>query len=66
MTKFGIFTFATDYSLGPARLAREVEDRGFESLFLPEHSHIPISRDQSHIVLVNRTLSRSVAGTICN
>ncbi len=45
MTTFGIFTFATDYSLSPARLAREVEDRGFESLFLPEHSHIPVSRD---------------------
>jgi probable F420-dependent oxidoreductase len=45
MTSFGIFTFATDYSLSPARLAREVEDRGFESLFLPEHSHIPASRE---------------------
>lgn len=44
MTDFGIFTFVTDYSLGPARLAKEVEDRGFESLFLPEHSHIPVSR----------------------
>lgn len=45
MTDFGIFTFATDYSLDPARLARETEARGFESLFLPEHSHIPVSRD---------------------
>lgn len=45
VTDFGIFTFATDYSLDPARLAREVEARGFESLFLPEHSHIPASRD---------------------
>jgi probable F420-dependent oxidoreductase len=45
MTTFGVFTFATDYSLGPAQLARAVEDRGFESLFLPEHSHIPVSRD---------------------
>ncbi|MGZ0187240.1 MAG: LLM class F420-dependent oxidoreductase [Alphaproteobacteria bacterium] len=44
MSTFGIFTFATDYSLDPARLAREVEDRGFESLFLPEHSHIPACR----------------------
>ena len=45
MTDFGIFTFATDYSLDPARIAREVEARGFESLFLPEHSHIPASRE---------------------
>lgn len=45
MTDFGIFTFATDYTLGPARIAREVEARDFESLFLPEHSHIPVSRD---------------------
>ncbi len=44
MSTFGIFTFATDYSLGPARIAREVEDRGFDSLFLPEHTHIPASR----------------------
>lgn len=45
MTDFGIFTFVTDYSLDPARVAKEVEDRGFESLFLPEHSHIPASRE---------------------
>lgn len=45
MTDFGVFTFATDYSLDPARIAREVEARGFESLFLPEHSHIPASRE---------------------
>lgn len=48
MTAFGVFTFATDYSLSPARLAREVEDRGFESLFLPEHSHIPASRETAY------------------
>jgi probable F420-dependent oxidoreductase len=34
----------TDRSLHPVELAREVEARGFESLFLPEHSHIPTSR----------------------
>ena len=48
MTDFGIFTFVTDYSLGPARIAKEVEDRGFESLFLPEHSHIPVSRESPY------------------
>ena len=40
----GITIFATDTSIGPAELAREVEDRGFESLFVPEHTHIPASR----------------------
>ncbi len=40
----GITTFSTDRSMHPAELAREVEAREFESLFLPEHSHIPTSR----------------------
>lgn len=42
--KFGITIFPTDYSISPAQLAREVEARGFESLWFPEHSHIPSSR----------------------
>lgn len=41
----GITLFPTDRSLHPAVLATEVEERGFESLFLPEHSHIPTSRE---------------------
>lgn len=36
--------FPTDTSIRPDHLAREVEDRGFESLWFPEHSHIPASR----------------------
>lgn len=40
----GITLFPTDRSMPPHELAREVEARGFESLFLPEHSHIPASR----------------------
>jgi probable F420-dependent oxidoreductase len=42
--KFGITMFPTDYSIGPAQLARAVEERGFESLVFPEHTHIPTSR----------------------
>ena len=42
--KFGITMFPTDYAIGPAELAREVEAHGFESLFFPEHTHIPTSR----------------------
>jgi probable F420-dependent oxidoreductase len=40
----GITLMLTDRSIHPVELAREVEARGFESLFLPEHSHIPTSR----------------------
>lgn len=42
--KFGVTIFLTEDTLQPAELARAVEARGFESLWLPEHSHIPISR----------------------
>ena len=42
--KCGIATFPTDYSTKPGILARAVEDRGFESLWVAEHSHIPASR----------------------
>ena len=36
--------FPTDYAIDPATLAAEVEERGFDSLWFPEHSHIPVSR----------------------
>ena len=42
--KIGICMFATDYAMRIDDLAREVEARGFESLFVPEHTHIPTSR----------------------
>jgi len=41
---FGIAMFATDYAMRPDDLARAVEERGFESLWFPEHTHIPASR----------------------
>ena len=40
----GVFIFATDYTIRMDELARELESRGYESLFLPEHTHIPTSR----------------------
>jgi probable F420-dependent oxidoreductase len=43
--KIGVHIFATDETVGIAELAAEVEARGFESLWLPEHTHIPTSRD---------------------
>ena len=42
--RFGLTIFLTDRSIGPADMAREAEARGFVSLFLPEHTHIPTSR----------------------
>lgn len=41
---FGAAIFTTDYSIQPAELARALEERGFESFWAPEHSHIPLSR----------------------
>src|SRR5215472_8029047 len=43
--KFGLTMFPTDYSISPAELARAAEARGFESLWFPEHSHIPAKRE---------------------
>ncbi|MFF7441126.1 TIGR03619 family F420-dependent LLM class oxidoreductase [Streptomyces sp. NPDC008122] len=37
--------FLTDETISPVRLARELEQRGFAGLYLPEHTHIPVSRD---------------------
>jgi probable F420-dependent oxidoreductase len=42
--KFGIAIFPTDYAISMAELAPAVEERGFESLWVAEHSHIPTSR----------------------
>jgi len=41
---FGVAVFPTDYAVDPGALARMVEERGFESLFFPEHTHIPADR----------------------
>jgi probable F420-dependent oxidoreductase len=42
--KYGVLMFATDYAIRPDELAIAAEERGFESLFFPEHTHIPASR----------------------
>ena len=42
--KFGIVMFATDYAIRPDEFAKACEDRGFESVWFPEHTHIPASR----------------------
>jgi probable F420-dependent oxidoreductase len=42
--RFGVTMFATDRAMSIVELAQEAEARGFESLYLPEHTHIPVSR----------------------
>jgi probable F420-dependent oxidoreductase len=43
--KFGLAMFPTDYAIDPVALGRLAEERGFESLWFPEHTHIPVSRE---------------------
>ena len=42
--KYGVTIFPTDYAISMAELGQAAEDRGFESLWVAEHSHIPASR----------------------
>lgn len=46
--KFGIATFVDDDSIDPVSLARAIEERGFSSLIVAEHSHIPASRESAY------------------
>jgi alkanesulfonate monooxygenase SsuD/methylene tetrahydromethanopterin reductase-like flavin-dependent oxidoreductase (luciferase family) len=41
---FGGLMFITDYAMDPAALAKALEVRGVDSIWVPEHSHIPASR----------------------
>ena len=44
MPNFGVSIFPTDKTIDPVTLGKAVEERGFDSLFVPEHTHIPTSR----------------------
>src|SRR3954471_13951164 len=46
--EIGAAIFFTDYSITPTELAVALEERGFDSLWVAEHSHIPVSRRFSH------------------
>jgi probable F420-dependent oxidoreductase len=41
---YALTIFPTEYAIRPDELARAAEERGFEALFFPEHTHIPVSR----------------------
>jgi probable F420-dependent oxidoreductase len=43
--ELGITCFLTDRDMAPADLARAAEERGFASLYLPEHTHLPVRSD---------------------
>jgi probable F420-dependent oxidoreductase len=46
--KFGVAIFPTDYAISMAELAPAAEQLGFESLWVAEHSHIPVSRQSPY------------------
>jgi probable F420-dependent oxidoreductase len=48
--KFGASMFFTDYSMRPAALAVALEERGFDIVWAPEHSHIPLSRKTTFVL----------------
>jgi len=47
--QIGIATFITDEGVSPVDLGRALEDRAFDSLFITEHSHIPVSRETPYV-----------------
>ncbi len=50
MTTFGIISFATEYTMQPAELAVAIEERGFTAFGIPEHTHIPTSRETPYLL----------------
>jgi probable F420-dependent oxidoreductase len=46
--EFGAAMFFTDYAMDAAGFARALEERGFESVWAPEHSHIPVARSSAY------------------
>ena len=59
--RIGVTSFLTDRAMAPGPLARAVEERGFASLYLPEHSHLPLRADIPP-GLVGGSTSRTTAG----
>jgi probable F420-dependent oxidoreductase len=46
--RHGIVLFTSDRGITPARAARAAEERGFDTFYVPEHTHIPVRRDALH------------------
>ena len=49
--QLGVFTFNTEYTMRPDKLAVAAEERGFDSFWVPEHSHIPVPDDGSDTIV---------------
>ena len=63
--KYGVAIFPTDSSISPVEIATACESRGFESIWFPEHSHIPAARPRlfqkrGHLSLAVDPLQRIV------
>ena len=46
--KYGIVLFTSDRGITPAQAAKAAEDAGFDSFWVPEHTHIPVKREAAH------------------
>jgi probable F420-dependent oxidoreductase len=46
--RHGIVLFTSDRGITPARAGKAAEDAGFDTLYVPEHTHIPVKRDAAH------------------
>jgi probable F420-dependent oxidoreductase len=46
--RHGIVLFTSDRGITPAALAKAAEDRGFDTIYVPEHTHIPVKREAAH------------------
>jgi len=46
--RHGLVLFTSDRGIAPATLARAAEERGFDTFYVPEHTHIPVRRDAAH------------------
>ena len=46
--RHGLVLFTSDRGITPATLARAAEERGFDTFYVPEHTHIPVRRDAAH------------------
>jgi probable F420-dependent oxidoreductase len=52
----GLVLFTSDRGITPATLGRAAEERGFDTFYVPEHTHIPVRRDAAHPATGDETL----------
>src|SRR6201989_3039583 len=46
--RHGIVLFTSDRGITPADAARAAEEHGFDTFYVPEHTHIPVKREAAH------------------